>query len=274
MKKLLCLIILVSSVSFSQKLLIGPQLGMNLIQLDNYDYGKNFHPGWYGGAAFDYQITNWLGIQTGVYYSQKRQAYSDADTTPFTFYNLIDSSFAIDGLDMNTYTTINGRTSQHYFDIPLMASFNYKGLTASIGGFVGFMFNARKREEKISQTPFIQAIDIGTIIGSASGSNSSSGGFDAGSLIASFFPKGYTDTFTESTNSDNLRKFDYGLKFNIGYQPNQFGVYVGYQLGLNDYRIKIPDGAKKQTHQFIQFSMRYMFGLDQPYKQSFGKSQL
>lgn len=254
---------------------MGPQIGMNLVQLEAEDHGRNFHPGWYGGAAVDYQFTDWFGIQTGVFYSEKRQSYTDADTTPFTFFGLIDSSFAIEGLDLNTYTNIEGRTAQHFFDIPLMASFNYKGLTASIGGYIGFQFNARIRQKEISNTPFIQAIDFETLINGFSGQDSSSqGGFQFGELIGSFFPKGYEEKFTESTDKTNLRGFDYGLKFNIGYQPNQFGFYAGYQMGLPDYRITVPEGATKQTHHFFQFSIRYMFGLDDSYSRVYGNSRM
>jgi hypothetical protein len=266
MKKVLLLTILISSIGIAQKAYIGPQLGMNLIQLNKEDNGRNFHPGWYGGAAFDYQFTDWFGLQTGIMYTQKRQAYSDADTIPIDFFGLIDSSFTIDGLDLNSYNNIEGRTSQHYFELPLMASFNYKGLTAGVGGYFGVMFTARKRQKEITNTPLFQAIDVGTLIeGFTGGSDSTGGGgfggFGVEELFASLLPAAYEEEFTEATDISDLRRLDYGLRFNVGYQPNAFGVFATYQLGLPDFRTSIPAGGEKSTHNYFQFSIRYMFGL-------------
>lgn len=266
MKKLALLFAMISLTGIAQKAKLGPQFGMNLIQLEKEDHGRNFHPGWYGGAAFDYDFNNWLSIQTGIMYSQKRQTFTDSDTTAFDFFGLIDSSFAIEGIDLNTYTKIEGRTSQHYFDVPIMASFKYKGMSLNVGGYVGFMFTARTRQKEITNTPFIQTIDPAVLIEGFTGTDSTGGsggggfgGFDVNSLISSLLPAGYEEEFTEATGMTGLRIFDYGVRANIGYQPNQFGVYAGYQFGIPDYR-KSPT-EKTQRHHFVQFSIRYMFGL-------------
>jgi hypothetical protein len=272
MKKVLLLFALMSSIGFSQKVLLGPEFGTNLIQLETLENGKNFHPGWHGGVAFEYKFNDWLSINTGVMYTQKRQAYSSADTSSFEFFGLLDSSFSIEGLDLNTYMTTSGRTSQHFFEIPVMASFNYKGLTASIGGYAGFQFSARRRETTTTRTPFMQTLDVGSLLGGLLGGTDTTGGggiggglggFNTNDLLASFLPKAYEETTTEVTGTDGLRSFDYGLKFNVGYQPNAFGAYLSYQIGAKSYSNVVGIGDK-QRHQYLQLSVRYLFGLDKP----------
>ena len=45
-----------SSSSIGQKIKVGPEIGMNLINVENQEIGDNFQPAWHGGGIFEYQF--------------------------------------------------------------------------------------------------------------------------------------------------------------------------------------------------------------------------
>ncbi|MCH2225660.1 MAG: outer membrane beta-barrel protein, partial [Crocinitomicaceae bacterium] len=137
-----------------QKIHFGPEIGTNLVQIEKTDLGKDFQPAWYSGIAFEYDFLDWLAIKSGVYYAQKRQSYSSTDTSLSDIISFM-GDLGIEGVDLNTYTDIEGRTAQHYIEIPIMASVKVDGLSAYVGGYFGFMFAARNRETITEQTPFM-----------------------------------------------------------------------------------------------------------------------
>ena len=258
MKILLSIVlILLVQTSFTQKIELGPEIGMNLIQLESEEYGKNFEPGWYGGAAIKYRFTSYFSLQSGIYYSQKRQYYSSADTTTFDFFGFVDSSSIPEGIDLSTYSKTEGRKVQHYFELPLLATYNYKGLNVYYGGYVGFMFASRKRELTTRYTPFTDAIEPSTL----------SGGNE---FIEALFPEPYTETYTESSSVSNLRTVDYGFKAGLSYQIKPVVINAAYQFGFPDYRIDRQESAK-QAHRFFQFSLQYYFEIG---KQTHANSRL
>lgn len=242
---LIAITLFVSSLSFSQKLHLGPELGMNLIKLDENKIGNNYQPSWHSGLAVEFEFTNWLSAKSGVFYTQKRQAFSSNDTSVFPLVNLIAEG-GIEGIDFNTYSETEGRHTQNYLQIPLMASFNWKGLSLSLGGYLGYQFSSRTREMEITNTPFVTTIDIES--------------FDQSGMISSFLPEPHTETFTESSNSTSLRTFDHGFKGAIGYKMKHVGVNLSYLMGSPDYRI-LQSNTDIQNHQYVQFSINYMLGI-------------
>ena len=169
--KFLVTSLLFSCLSFSQNFTVGPEIGMNLIKLDKEQIGNNYQPSWHTGLAAEYNFTDWLSIKSGLFYTQKRQAFSSKDTSLFPLIALIIEG-GIDGIDLNTYSETEGRYTLNFIQIPLMASFNYNGLSLFTGGYIGYQFSVRSRELEISNTPFVSIIDIAS--------------FDTSGNIASF----------------------------------------------------------------------------------------
>ena len=249
MYKLIILLGLLSygSTAFNQKIRIGPELGMNLIQVEDQDIGNDYQPAWHGGGVFEYEFTDWFSLKSGIYFTQKRQAYQTFDTTGFALFALFDSSFTIPGVDLDTYIQTDSRQSQYYFQFPIMAKFSWKGLSAYAGGYGAFMFSARRKDNEVSRTPFMSTIDISSLIGE-------------NPLFTAFFPQAYKEEFIESSDKTNLRAFDYGLKGGVSYEKDNFAVNCSYLLGAPDYRIDKGIDSRKR-HQYFQFSVSYLFGL-------------
>lgn len=241
----------------AQKMLVGPEVGMNLIKINEQDFGDNYQPAIYAGGAFEYQFENFLSIKTGVYFSQKRQAYSDGDTSLSDIFSFIGTT-SIPGVDLNTYSTTYSRQSQSYIEIPLMAAARWKGLEVFGGAYLGFMIASKRKDKVVSNTPFMSTIDIEALLGDLGG---------AGGFLTSLLPQANEESLSESTENANLSFLDYGLKAGVGYSKDQFGFYANYNFGLSDFRKDRKD-QKKQAHQYFQFSIRYMFKLSKKSRSS------
>jgi len=252
MNKLFLLLtaLILSSSSISQKIKIGPELGMNLIKVETQDIGNDYQPAWHGGGVFEYKFTDWFALNSGIYFTQKRQAYTSYDTTGFALFDLFDSSFAIPGVDMNTYITTESRQSQFYFQMPILAKFSWKGLSAYAGAYGGFMFAARRNDNKVTTTPFMATIDIASFLGEIADNP----------LFQAFLPAAHKEEFSESSEKTNLRIFDYGIKGGVSYEMDNLSLNCSYLLGAPDYRIDKGIDSRKR-HQYFQFSVSYLFGL-------------
>ena len=63
-----------------------------------------------------------------------------------------------------------------------------------------------------------------------------------------------------NSDSDDLRGFDYGLNFGLGYQTGNILFNAGYSLGLANLTPNDSDGDWKQSNRVISFSVSYFFG--------------
>lgn len=86
---------------------------MNVFKLNEQAIGNNFKPSWHAGVNMEYGFNNWLSLKSGLFYTQKHQIYSSSDNALFELLGLLGMS-EIDGIDLNTYPTINGRHSQNF----------------------------------------------------------------------------------------------------------------------------------------------------------------
>ncbi len=241
-------LLLLSSPIFGQRMAIGPEVGMNMIQIEQQDIGNDFQPGWYAGVAYDYLFNDALSIRTGFYYSQGRKAYSSADTSQSDILSVFTDTATFQGIDLNTYSTTSGRSTQHYLQLPIMACYSYEGFNVFAGGYLGFLFGAQQKELTIERTPFMSTIDIDAL--------------DPTGFISAFLPPAYSETISESSDKENIRVFDYGLKGGIGYQHDRLGFQVNYTFGLPDYR-KNAENESNERNQFLQFSVRYLLPIAQ-----------
>ena len=87
--KLFITTLLFSALTFAQNFHVGPEIGMILIQLEQKNIGNNYQPSWHTGINFEHDITDWLSVKSGIYYTQKRQSYSSSYTSLFPLFDVI-----------------------------------------------------------------------------------------------------------------------------------------------------------------------------------------
>ncbi|MFT5779291.1 MAG: hypothetical protein ACI837_002248 [Crocinitomicaceae bacterium] len=230
----------------AQKITVGPEIGLNLIQVENQNIGNDYQPAWYAGAALDYKIYDWFSVQSGIYFSQSRHSYTAQDTSVLDILDgIIDSSFVIPGIDLNTYTSTNGRQSHYYIQLPVTANFSWNNIQFSVGAYAGFMVGGKQQETSISRTPILENLDLSAL--------------DPSGLLTLFLPPAYSESYEETSGTEGFRVFDYGLKAGLGYQMDRVGVQASYSFGIPDFRIDSEEDVER--NQFFQFSVRYMFPL-------------
>lgn len=246
MKSLFTLLTIAIGLNVSaQDLFIGPEIGLNFIQIEKQDIGNDYQGGLFVGAAVEYKFNKALSLRTGIYYSQGRQQTRDFDTTELNLFGLNDPS-AIGAVDLNTYTETTNRYTQHYLQLPITANFSYKNFNVFGGGYLGVKIADKLKSESFSNTPFMSTIDLASL--------------DPTGLVSSFLPAANESSFDESTDNSNLRSFDYGVKAGIGYELESFNINASYQFGIPDFRTD-RDDSEIQRHQFFQLSISYMIGV-------------
>jgi hypothetical protein len=231
-------------LSFSQKISIGPELGMNFIKTEKNKLGTNFQPAWYSSISANYQINNWLSIKGGLTYNQKIKSYSNADTTINPTLALIGLD-SINGIDLRTYSTTNGRHALNFIQLPIMASFTLKDFSFNLGGYVGYMFNSRTKESYEEKTPFMSTFDISSID-------------PTGVFIADLLPPAQKSEFTETSNIRYINRLDFGIKTGMTYTMNELNFNVSYLYGFNNYSNSYPSTITL-NHHYFQMSISYLF---------------
>ncbi|NOQ70890.1 MAG: outer membrane beta-barrel protein [Crocinitomix sp.] len=240
--------LLIASMANAQKIKLGPELGFNMIGMESNDLGTSFAPGFHGGVNFEFNFTDNFYLRSGIFATQKRQAYSSNDTILVNLFGFEDL-IGIDGINLESYTATSGRVTQLYIELPVMAGYKYKGFSVYAGPYFAYMLSARKKEIKSIDTPFLRTVDIGTLVPD---------GFDADLLLATLPPAEGT-TSTESTSKANLRPFDMGLKAGISYEFNNLAANINYQYGFSDYQTASADLF--QRHSYFQLTLNYNFGI-------------
>ena len=235
-----------SNFSFAQKLFVGPEIGTNLIMLEQTDLGRNYHLGWFAGGTVEYGLTDYFSLRSGVYFSQRKKMFESADTAQLNVLGFDVSSIGIEGIDFNIYSKTKGIVSQFGIEIPLLAAFNYKGLSIFGGPYMHFMTGAWKKATTDSRVPFLQTFNIDSL--------------DPTGFLKYLFPPAESSEYDESSSVENLRVFDYGFKTGLSYTSENFRVNLYYVLGIPDYRIDrgVDD---VNAHHYYSVSLNYNFGI-------------
>lgn len=234
-----------SYIGFSQNWFLGPELGTNIVKLRTTNLGSDYQLGFNGGANIEYQFNAYFSLRSGIFASQKRQAYASNDTNIVNLYGFEDQ-IGIDGVNLESYTKINGTYSEFYLELPLMAAYTYKSFSFFSGPYIGYLLTARKREVKEITTPFLQAVDINEID-------------PTDGVLAALLPPAYASNFRESSSKAGLNLFDFGLKTGIRYQNDALGINLNYLYGFLDYQTA--KKTEQDNHSFIQLTLNYNFGL-------------
>lgn len=249
MNKLFYLALLIPFAGIGQqKMWIGPEAGLSVIEISNEQIGRSYQPGYYGGAIFEYRFNDWFGIKTGLNYAQKRQGDVAYDSSEFAIPGFDIKQLVGDGIDLNTYSETQFRYAQHYLELPVFARFSWKDYHVFLGGFVGYQVSATRREYTEAHTPFTTAIDWDPILEQFGQPE-----------LALLFPPPSSESFYKTRSANGLTSFDWGAKAGIGYQAEHFGFNAMYQYGIPDFRTT-PEG-KRDSHHYMQFSVNYLFAL-------------
>jgi len=253
----LSVIIITISVK-SQKVQLGPELGMNIIPMENTDVGYNFQLGYHFGLNLRYSFSEHFKLSTGAFLTQKKKSYSYTTTgslmdainlPPFVSLpgNLpIDSILNIPGLNTDTRSQINGTVSELFIEIPLLANFHANHFNVYLGPYIGILLTANRKEATTTEIPLLDVIDIESL--------------DSTGFLSLFLPASGETNTTQSSNKDNLNLIDFGFNAGIGYEINNLHFNLMYSYGLLDYR-KDKGNQKKSTLKTLRISIAYLFDL-------------
>jgi len=242
----LCIICTVCFSSMAQKFTLGPDIGTNLMMLNKNELGRNYHLGWYGGANTEYKFKPYFSLRSGVYFSHRKNYTESRDTTLLSILGMDPSSLGIPGADFNIYYSAQKIISTYGIEIPLLATYNYKGIAVFAGGYVNYLTFVRSRETSRTYVPFLQAFDVKQ--------------FDPDGQLSALLPPADKTEYTESTLKNNIRVWDFGAKAGISYEMNQFRVNFIYTYGIPDFRIN-RDGNALNPNRYYTFSINYNFGI-------------
>lgn len=230
--------------SFAQELRLGHEVGLNLINLNKPDLGSNYAVCWSGGVHSTYSFTDYFSLRSGILVSQRKKYYESADTSQLPLIGFDPSSLGIPGVDFSVYSTTTVVKTQLGIEIPIMASYNYKGLSIFAGPYVNMMVGAWSKELTKTTIPLLKAIDIDSL--------------DPSGTIGAFLPPAENEIFVESSSKSNLRFFDYGFKGGVSFTGDNFTTSVMYNYGLPDYRIS-KGTDDKSSHQYFSVNVAYTF---------------
>lgn len=234
--------IFLGNASFTQ-ITIGPEVGANFIQVRTNNLGDDYHLGFNGGLSAEYIFTDHFSVKSGIYFTQKKQSYSSADTNAVEIFGF-DLQGLIPGIKLEEYSSISGLVSQSYIQLPIMPTYIYDNFSISAGPFFGFMLRAWRKEEHKSEIPALNVINLDSL--------------DPSGLLSLLMPPASSAEFIETSSKENLRIFDYGFKTSVAYRMDNFAVSFSYLYGLPDYRID-RGSSGLQRHSYFQAGMSYNF---------------
>lgn len=258
----LLFIIITSTLTFkAQKISLGPELGVNIIPLENTDYGYNYQLGFHFGGHVKYHISDKFKISTGLFLTQKKKAYQFSDTNSVLSVidgllssfggigapNLnLDSIINIPGINLDMTDDTKGVQSEVFIKIPVLANYKYKNTNFYLGPYFGFLLMANQKEEITTDVPVFDFIDVST--------------FDSTGFITSFLPSSGVKE-SNSSGTDGLTNFDVGFNAGIGYEMNKLHFNLMYSQSFFDYRKdrKNDDFSPLRT---FRISILYLFDLE------------
>lgn len=247
---LISLGLILSFTSQSQKWSVGPEFGGNLIEVSNESFGREYQLGFFGGVTIQRKFSDAFSLSSGVHFSQGKQGTATSDTSALSIFDGL-GGITIPGLDLNTYTTTNSRETQHYIQIPLLASYTWKGIGLFAGPYIGIMVGSNRVDHIEKFSPGMAALDL-----QALGLDS----LDPTGFLTSFLPEAFEDETEPENITEGLRRFDYGFKAGLSYTMDQFTIRCTYNFGVPDFRLDRGE-LDLQRHKFFQASISYMFPL-------------
>ena len=262
------------NISYSQKISLGPEVGLNIIPIENTELGHHHHLGYHLGASLSYNFSDKFKLSTGLFLSQKKQGYSSSNTKSVStlldeFLNIgggfislpdtsgLDSLFNIPGLNTDMTETINGVTSELFIEIPILANLKLKNVNLYAGPYIGILIAGSKKEALTTDIPILDVIDLNSL--------------GLGGISSFFLPSSGTEV-SNISGTDGLRKIDIGINAGIGYEINDIQLNLMYSQGILDYRSDKTD-EPKETLNLFRISIGYQFDLKKKTQKSSVKFQ-
>lgn len=267
---ILTLILLISfSLGFSQKISLGPEVGVNIIPIENTEIGYNYQLGYHFGGHFKYHFSDRWKLSSGIFITQKKKGYSSTSTSSVLtllddmlggFGGLggspdtsgLDSVISIPGLNLDMTESIKGVSSELFIEIPILANYKLKNFNMYLGPYAGILLTASRKEELTTDIPVLDVIDMDAL--------------GLGGITSFFLPSSGTETSTIS-GTDGLRILDFGINGGIGYEMNNLHFNLMYSHGLLDYRDN-NEGDPTETLKLIRVSVVYLFDITKKEKES------
>ncbi len=250
--------LLFSIITYAQKVSIGPELGVNIIPIENTNLGYNYQLGFHFGGHVKYHISEKFKISTGLFITQKKIKFEERDTSSifeyfgslFQLANIdeqgVDSIAQSFGLNTDVLKSKQGMHSEIFIKVPILANYKYKNFNMYFGPYFGWLLMASKKEEIRTEIPLLNVIDVSQ--------------FDSSGFASSFLPEAdATESSSEST-TENLNTLDIGYNVGIGYEMNHLHFNLMYSSSFLDYR-KDRGDDNVTSLKTIRLSIVYLFDL-------------
>ena len=261
MKRTLLLITLITFtfIGYSQKISLGPELGVNIIPMESTNYGNNYQLGFHLGGHLKYHVSDNFKISTGLYFTQKKKRYNFSDTSSvfeyfgdlFQFGGIdeeeVDSIAQSLGANTDVYANTEGMVSEVFLKIPVLANFKFKNFNTYIGPYFGMLLTATKKQETRTQIPILSVIDISQ--------------FDSTGFASAFLPEADETTTSKRSGTKNLTTLDVGMNVGIGYEMNNLHFNLMYSQSFFDYRKDRGNDDYSPLRTF-RISIFYLFDLE------------
>ncbi len=258
-KLLLSLFAGTSFFAYSQKVAIGPDVGLNVMKVNASKISPNYQMGFNGGVKLFVGLTDKVSLSTGLYADQRFQTYENSSFKPLTDYSptlaaIIDAdALNINGLFLNVIEENSARVNNFYGRLPITLNLHVEKFHFSFGGYYAHLLSSRTNIETNTRVPVLETIDIGEIIGDNV----------IGNITSSLLPdaSNFTSDFIKS--KDGLNSSDAGLIVGVGYMDENAGFNINYMYGVLDYRAsKSGDLVNNST---LNFTFSYLIDFKQRY---------
>ena len=256
------LLLIIVTNSYGQKISLGPEVGVNIIPIENTEIGYNYQLGYHFGGHVKYHFSGRFKLSSGLFISQKKKSYSSMETGSVLtllddllggFGGLgggndtsgLDSVINIPGLNLEMTESIKGITSEIFIEIPVLANYKIKNLNLYLGPYMGILLTASRKEILTTDIPALDVIDLDAL--------------GLGGFTSFLLPSSGTET-SSTSGTDGLRLIDFGANAGIGYEMNNLHFNFMYSHGLLDYRDD-NKGSSTETLKLFRISIAYFFDL-------------
>lgn len=257
-KKIIAACIGFASISaFAQrKITVGPDVNMNIMILPKNDLSNTILLSPRFGVKGEFYFNPKFSIGTGFYYTERKVQYHSEYSEPTPSLNAILSllnnipnmPFDVSkALNTDSKVVSNGMISEHFIEIPLIASYHIDGITLFGGGYVDFLTGVTNKQVKETTIPFVETVDYKEIAGST-----------LGTVLSRLSPPAYSKEITTTHDKKGLNTTDFGITAGVGYQFKNLNFNVSYAQGFKDYRIDKGDNPK-EVSRVVRLSVAYTF---------------
>lgn len=243
--------------TYSQKIELGLNAGVNLIPTDSSGINNEFKFGLDFGAFAEHKLNTNLSIHIGLNITQKNKQYSSSYTTLLTdeistFTNLIgidesqiESINSQDFLTLDVIYNTNGHVNLTYINLPVYLKFHYKSINIGVGPYLNYILKAKYSEQTVKDIPLLKVVDIAAI--------------DSTGIAKLFLPKDNETVNSYYTSKSKINSIDFGIGTTIQHRIDNFSYNLSYFHGLTEY--SKTNTKIKRNHQIFNLSIKYYLPL-------------